>query len=602
MRSIRQRTAPAVLFSSLLSPLCLGAFTCAAEATPAACPAPPTKTIRIVNNTNTVLNLFIQAPIYENKGQTDADLWMQSQCGVDDWVNIRTQTDPLWNSNRKFTTTRLYRAYIEINNASKGIAPKPAGRSNPYYVDVVVPFYTQLKQISSGRLGLDPDQYIDWWNANRIYIFDSAAAYNSAKWTNNLDTPTPRPGGGLPQPDVKTVTGAAVLKCVSSDNSPCSVVLKESAINVPDGVPFQLQEYTMGSALGPPLNNKLNPPTRTSMESKWVNYNVSSLDSVFLSVAMGPLGRSATEYVGSAMSVADLRAKLGAFSNNGGGWPFYVPAYFDSVAHTGFPSTVSRACSVSVPFPQPYNFAAYNLPKIPGTFNLLTESYQGAPGADGANPPIPPILSSNPANWTTVYKDHKCIPPTVPPFVNPPALGNMGKKIVDLWGLCLNSNPFDNSQTCTRIRALKDMFLASFTAKCTGKGAVPVWQLARAVYGWVPITYSGCTGANLALQPNFATRQREYCELQYNYLDPVIKSNQKYLFNPYTAFIHSPASSGGLESSAYAFSIDDALSFKHVESTGVIIAVGGSAGLVNQTGQKIPTTVEEALKHCRQDH
>ena len=379
-------------------------------------------------------------------------------------------------------------------------------------------------------------------------------------------------------------------------------MLKEAAINVPDGVPFQLQEYTMGSALGPPLNNTLDPPTRTNMENKWVNYNVSSLDSVFLSVAMGTPGRNPPEYVGSAMSVTDLRTKLGAFANNGAGWPYYVPVYFDSKAHDGFPSSVSLACSVNAVFPTDYSFLAYSLPKIPGTYNLWTESYQGAPGADGANPPIPPILSSNPSDWATKYSDHKCSPPTVPPFVDPPALGSVGQKIVDLWTLCLNPNPLDNSQTCTRIRAINDMFLASYTANCPNQGTVPVWQLARAVYGWVPIFYNGCKGANLLLQPNFATRQREYCELQYNYLDPAVKSDPKYMFNPYTAFIHSPASSGGLESSAYAFSIDDALSFKHVESTGVIIAVGGSDGLANRTGQKIPTTIEEALKHCRQDH
>jgi hypothetical protein len=592
-----------VLFSSLLAPSLLAASIHAAGAVPAACPSPPpTKTIRIVNNTNTVLNLFIQAPIYENAGQTDADLWMQAQCKIDDWRNIRTAADPLWNSSRKFTTTRLYRAYIEIQNSSKGIAPKPSGRRDPYYVDIVVPFYTQLKQIAPGRLGLDPDQYIDWWNANRIYMFDSAAGYNSAKWTNNLDAPTPRPGGGLPQPEVKPIGGAALLKCTSSDRAPCTVVLKESAINVPDGVPFQLQEYTMGSAEGPPINNKLAAPTRTKMENKWVNYNVSSLDSVFLSVAMGPLGRRDTEFVGSAMSVPDLRTKLGAFSNNGAGWPFYVPAYFDSRTHDGFPSAVSRACSVGVAFPSDYAFGSYKLPKIAGTFNLLTESYQGAKGADGANPPIPPILSSNPANWRTVYADKSCIPPTVPPFVDPPALGSAGKQVVDLWSLCLKASPLDKSVTCTRIRALRDMFLASYTASCKGKGEVPLWQLARAVYGWVPITYAGCKGTNLLLQPNFATRQRQYCELQYNYLDPAVKSNPKYLFNPYTAFIHKPASAGGLESSAYAFSIDDALSFKHVDSTGVIIAVGGAGGLANRTGQKIPTTVAEALAHCRQDH
>ena len=604
------------LFSSSLLPLvCLGLMSGAAQAqVPSACPLPaPKKTIRIVNNNvNSTLYAFIQSPIFENKKQTDADLWMQTQCGINDWVNIGSQQVPLWNSQRTFKTTRLYRAYILINNSSNGIA-------HGNYVDVTVPFYTQLTPIPANRLGLDPDQYIDWWNANRIYMFDTAAAFNSAMWTNQCANTncaaggTPAPGGNLPQPVVNPVGGADTPTCVSSDGATCTVLLREAAVNVPDGVPFQLQEYTAASAEGPPLNNNLlsqqNCPTgfvyvdHTCLGNQYVNYNVSSLNSVFMSVAMEPRGRTDTQYVGSATTVDDLRTKIGSFSNSGTDWPYYVPAYFDSKTHEGFLSSVSYACSLSVPFPSDYTFPPYNLPKIPGTFNVFTESYSGGPGSDGTAPPIPPILSSNPANWRTFagYAENHCSPPTVPPFVNPPAVGTLGQKVQNLWDLCLNGVS-DTSQTCTRIRDIQKLFQTSYDTNCKANNPVPRFQLQRAVYGWVPIDYKGCKGADLSLQKNFPTLQSEYCQLRYNYLETEVKNNQKYLFNPYTALIHGNASVGvpnGLGSTAYAFSIDDALSFKSVVADGLIIAVGGPNGLGNPNGEPIPKTPAEALTHCR---
>ena len=597
------------LSPSLLSLVCLGFMSGAAQAqVPSACPSPaPKKTIRIVNNTtNSVLYAFIQSPIFKNEKQTDADLWMQAQCGINDWVNIGSQQAPLCNSQRKFTTTRLYRAYILINNSSNGIA-------HGNYVDVTVPFYTQLKSIPANRLGLDPDQYIDWWNANRIYMFDTAAAFNSAMWTNQCANTncaaggTPAPGGNLPQPVVNPVGGAEPPTCVSSDGATCTIVLKQAAVNVPDGVPFQLQEYTGGSAEGPPNDNKVTPQTcnpdvyhdHTCIRNEYVNYNVSSLTLVFMSVAMEPLGRNDTEFVGSAMTVPDMRTAISAFSNNGGNWPYYVPTYFDSKQHQGFNSSVSYACSVSVPFPSDYTFPPYNLPKIPGTYNVFTESYSGAPGSDGANPPIPPILSSNPANWQTVYGDHHCSPPSVPPFVDPPALGTLGQKVKNLWDLCLNGIS-DTSQACMSLRDLKicSNLVIPQIVRVRGWFLGGSWR-GQCMDGSRLITRAA-RGQILRFSKILPFVSARTCELQYNYLDPKVKVNPKYLFNPYTALIYSPVSSGGLGSSAYAFSIDDALSFKHVEAGGMIIAVGGATGLGNPNGQKIPENMTEALQHCRQ--
>jgi hypothetical protein len=566
----------------------------------------PTKKVRIYNNSTTPLNVYIQSPKIEGLLPADADLWMQAACKITSWDSSSFISD------QRFLTTRLYRAYVEINNSSKGIPPRG-------FVEVTIPFYTQLLSFDPSNLGRVKDQFIDWWNANRVYIFDSPAAYNSAKWTNNLDTPTPAPGGGLPQPDVTHVSGAALPTCVSSDGSACAVVLKQAAINVPDNVTFQLQEYTFGSAEGPPLNKTLPLPTRTNFSPDWVNYNVSSLDSVFLPVAMGPLhqndGNPIKPYVGSTLSVPQFRSVLTAFSLSGAGWPYYIPAYFDSVLHGDFASSVSRSCSLSVPFPPTalprYEFSAYHLPKLPGTFNLLTESYQGDPGSTAAAPPIPPLLSSNPADWSTEYSNHHCSLDHVPNFVSPPALGLLGNQMVQLWTQCERAGSLIyNSATCKKIRDVEKLFETSVSrsASCNGTPyySIPLWQRMRAVYGWVPVKYKGCTGVNLleAAQNKdaFKTYQLEYCALQYNYLDSTVPITQT--FAPFTALTHRPFNIAnltlGLASSAYAFSIDDALSFMRVEADGVIMSVGGSNGLENTTGVPLPTNLNDALKRCEQ--
>ncbi|GLI93827.1 hypothetical protein [Methylocystis echinoides] len=567
----------------------------------------PTKTIRIYNNSTGPLNVYVQSPKIEGIKPADADLWMQAACKITSW-------DPItFISDQRFLTKKLYRAYIEINNASKGIAP------NGGYVDINIPFYTQLLTYDSSDLGKVPDQFIDWWNANRVYIFDSPAAYNSAKWTNNLDVPVPAPGGGLPQPDVTYVSGAALPTCASSDGSACTVVLKQAAINVPDNVPFQLQEYTYGSAEGPPLNKNLAPPTYTQWDPAWVNYNVSSLDSVFLPVAMGPLhqndGQPTKPYVGSVLTVPQFRSVLSSFSSSGNSWPFYIPAYFDSVTHGDFSSSVSRSCALTQPFPAsappPYQFAAYKLPKLPGTFNLLTESYQGDPGSDAAAPPIPPLLSSNPSDWAVEYKNNHCSLDHVPAFVNPPALGAQGSLMVQLWRWCEDpQSTIYNSDTCKKIRKVETLFEASVTQSpscgATPYASIPLWQRMRAVYGWVPVRYKTCIGSNLldaaSSKEQFKEYQLDYCSLQYNYLNANLPAGQ--IFAPFTALTHRPYSTTstkpGLASSAYAFSIDDALSFMRVPADGVIMSVGGSNGLENRTGVPLPTTINEALKRCEQ--
>ena len=363
-------------------------------------------------------------------------------------------------------------------------------------------------------------------------------------------------------------------------------------------------------------------------------------NSVFLPVAMGPLDTLdsinfpiqgvgvKSNWVGSAQTVSNFRQAIVNFSNWGVDWPVFMPAYYDGVKHGDYSSSTSLACSLIYPFKDNFPYAPYNLPVIPGTFNVLNHSWTGAPNSGAAFPPVPPSISSNPSSWWTIpfyYNASSpgtpghCSGPYSPPFVGPAAVGTRGNHILDLWRMCLSGK--DRSGTCQVINALVPVFKTSYESKCTGhkldwafqgqaQGANEVvpWQFLAAVYGWVPPAYNSsgysCQGADLAVTAkslgiDFKSLQESYCVLQYNYLEPGLPP--QYVFNPYTQFSHGSFSLNppALGSTAYAFSIDDALSFIHFPSTGAIIAVGGTNGLVNQIGQPVPTTLSAALQHCK---
>jgi hypothetical protein len=326
-----------------------------------------------------------------------------------------------------------------------------------------------------------------------------------------------------------------------------------------------------------------------------VNYNVSSLDSVYLPVAMGPLGNKDVPYVGSTQSVTDFRNQLAIFGGDkGNNWPIYVPVYFDELSnHPGLPNEPisNAACSLdafenkgnpNANPPVPNELPAiprYELPKLPGTFNMLVESFRDPP-------PIPPVLTSDPPKFPSTWK---CNPSPPPPFEDPPKLGEVGKKVLKLWHDCTdNSN--NGSLTCMRLREQRDFFKLNYKDAC---GKMPDFNSTiQAIYGFVPITFNGCTGGALNLTPGFNVAIGHYCDLQYNYLTEAI--SEKEIFNPYTQLIHDT-----LKSSAYAFSIDDKVSFKHVEGTGIILAIAGANGLENKTASPLPN--EHNFKNqCRE--
>ncbi len=150
----------------------------------------PTKTISFYNNSNTdTIYPVIQAPIMKGLTMPVHDLWMQAIFSVND---VDTQI---------FNTTLLYKIYV---NRTKGIAPH-------HSVTLEIPFYTQLLPSNTSDLGKVDDQFIDWWNAMRIFVFDGSTAINAA-YNYSVDIA----GRVIPPIAVNPLAGAAVPSCASS--------------------------------------------------------------------------------------------------------------------------------------------------------------------------------------------------------------------------------------------------------------------------------------------------------------------------------------------------------------------------------------------------
>jgi hypothetical protein len=164
------------------------------------------------------------------------------------------------------------------------------------------------------------------------------------------------------------------------------------------------------------------------------------------------------------------------------------------------------------------------------------------------------------------------------------AITNLG----DLWTACATLN--DRSPICERIRTVNDFFLKNYDnyrrlvidGQCSPPEGIPpvnppLKDLLSKVYGWVPWNEhckAGAAANDLALERDFQKVHKTYIALQYSTLQ-----NPTMAFNPYVNLVHGtdylnmPGS--------YAFSVDDDVGNMLVGGTGIIITIGGAAGLDN---------------------
>ncbi len=250
---------------------------------------PPVKKIAIYNNSNESIYPVIEAPAQP----------------IDHWLQAQFQTTDI--KNNTYQHTKIYRVYV--NPTDGGIPP---GQS----VTLSVPFYSDLARNPNPALA---DQYIDWWGAMRVYLYDGAAALTKAY-------------------DVDKINRVSLLTVgLSCDaGSACAGALDSyaSTVGLPLNDPYQLTEYTFADVV-------TNQGAPFPIAYDRVDYDLSYVDHVYLPAAMEPYANNTVGFTGSIWELTHFRTIMDQFIA-ATGWPVYT-------------STI----------PLPYN-------KIPGTYNVIT--------------------------------------------------------------------------------------------------------------------------------------------------------------------------------------------------------------------------------------
>ncbi len=508
----------------------------------------PMKTLTIYNNSTTETIYPVLAGY-----SGDVDLWLQAQLGVKttaSYTETFCSNSPVpggvtacpANGGPSGRPPALFRAFI---NPDKGILPKQ-------WVSIKVPFYTQLTATDSSNIGRFSSQYIDWWNAARVFLYDGKVAKTGA-FNYNVDQ-----NGNIvsPPPSIVPYNGAAAPSCATNTFNCEAPTLYYYIGGFPTGsIPFQLGEYTFAAAEGPPPGGLLKPGRQFSIDLTKTNFNISAVDGVYLPVAMEAMLENDptwgdSNYLGTIETVPTFNSRLGTFTGSPQGtfWPYYWPSYFYAAA----PTVPQANPQVGDP--------PYLLPSIPSANVLFAESYKLP------NAPAPPVISSNTYNGEGAN----------------PNLGSNATRMVTLWNKCTTTTT-DHSLTCQQIRTVYNFFLDDWRNTCHFSGSPSTPTMLTQVYGWAQ--FDGCSAA-LADNRGYTNAITTYCTLQYNYL---IDLDPTTLFNPYTDLIHRT-----LGSNAYAFSIDDKAAFKSVPSAGrgtspgLIFTIGGPNGLPDKMQVPLP--------------
>ncbi len=476
----------------------------------------PTKEIWFFNNTdqNTPETLYVVLI----SGARITDEWLQAFTGI---------SAAQRNAGMVWATTKDYRVYI---NGKTGIPPKGTminGVPAKGYAKIRVPFWTYLVPWTTAITGgPDKDLVIDWWNGGRVAVYD---ATGKTALANDYDKDVK--DGNFIDVAGKKIPNNLSVECIDGD---CSELKVFGGVGgLPDNDPSQLTEFSFGSALTDPVIYKDKPFGWIEDD---VGYNISSVDQIYMPVAMEPVGNPLIPYIGSVKPPQEIRDILAKWSTAHPGWPVYK----------GFPTAHPRIPSAGVVF-----FDAYK-------------------------------------SDDTGYN-------TASPLTEP---GKQINDMVSLYAHCVTVTT-DTTDTCLRIRDLVNNLFDKNYLKYTGlacsKGFVKTvtWQL-RNLYGWVPYNFN-CNGGNdLALTLGTDDKAKaEYQRLansyrlektefnptpglQYNYQT---EKNSTKWFNPYVELIHS---ADYLNMRQYAFSIDDAVGFQGHKGNGLIYAVGGTNGLDNK--------------------
>ncbi len=580
------------------------------------------KEIRVVNNTNKKIWVVIQAsqiiqpalskPLNGDKwgGPCDGtgtdpqlgDPWLQRALEYTSWVSgvPDPKKQKTW-PELCFPVRSDYYLYV---NPTTGVAPGAT-------VSVLIPWWAHINRDKNTSL----DEFVDWWNAGRIYILDDQTALNESyqaslnivksraknsdiKLVYQSDGPQPTCTPKRPSDQFTNVCVAAELAAYRAGPIKVGVNPDKTIDNsLGKHIPYQLNEYTLASVDKPAKGGTL--------QNLGVNYNVSNVDQVYLPIAMAPInGPADAGYMGTILNLSDFRKAMQNFAGtdaNGNPpvndktkqydpsllkWPIYnnpqqdptklasprryptagvrVPSTFAAVAFYASPGMFidqGKAVPEIVPLPNPYKFLPpESWRTLPLTFRNVLVNWENC--FEKTNVALCPL-----AGWYAVYA---------------------------ILGHVFDNNYKAYLAKCTP--SATPYLLPIRTARGTKLPSLEAYL--QFVHGWVPFRVGpNCGQAQvpdlpLADDPPSALGQTviNYQVLQYDFLNfankPVLKPVEGRQFNKYVEFIHGPQPNF-LDASAYAYSIDDLQSFQHFPGDGLVFTIGGGNGLPNQN--RIPS-------------
>lgn len=502
------------------------------------------KEIRIVNNTDSTIYPIIQGSrqLTQALGNCpQGDIWLQRA---------------LNNTKECFKVNSDY--YVYVN-------PK-TGIKKGQVASVLLPWWSKPDKSRHPKA----DAYVDWWRGGRIYFFDDQTALNDSYKINSSRRGDPLEyAAKSPQVKCNPKTSYANA-CQTSELMAVRVIdeLYGSAVN--NKSPFQLNEWTFADVLSVSNGGLL-----TSLN---LNYNVSNVDQLYLPVAMEPIKPGYdVGYMGSIMSLPQWRARLAAFAGANAAqttatkWPIYNNPVDAKTKKKRYPN------------------AGIRIPSALAAVNFYMEP---------------------------AYIDGDLTKPEIIPLPKPydrTKLPSGMRNLMQNWQNCTNA-PYTNCPLKDWYAPIKTSFDASYKAylaKCWDPKKSPQWMkpgadglpkletYVRFVQGWVPfrvdqVAGKACTSADVPDLPlteqspaQLGQAPVNYMKLQYDWAQMGAKGAQ--IFNPYTQLMHGKIADGFIDTSAYAFSIDDHESFQTHPGSGLIFAIGGPGGLPNKT--RVPSRV-----------
>lgn len=412
----------------------------------------------------------------------------------------------------------VYRLYV---GGSHGIKPGE-------YEIVSLPFFSTPQNNSY-------DQYIDWWNGVRIYMYDNPSAIVNHQGKNDQQIAI--------NSSVQSIKcdGYMGNKLCANETIPVYHDKQNSSFSNSD--PMQLVEYTIGGSTVPP------DPTPYIWDETGVDFDMSYVDNLYLTATLERVNHlDPTEgWIGSQYQIGDLQKNIqnsefmSTINPPQGIWPEYIYSKENFFVLNSSP-------------------AAGQI-KVPSTHDAVTNIYSSFGEESNAANNLDFMLNRfvNGAWMNQNPKD--------------PADWKFYSNILNSWQFAIQSGDG---------KTVWDAFVANYNLNCPGQAQLTLKHALQYLIGWVPVAI--CMDDKTPALSNPLPKPGKKGTPGQDVIDAYhrLMLTPGQTLNPWVDFIHNQL---GMKT-AYSFSIDDALGNVFTHGDGFVVNVGGVNGLENKNAKQ----------------